>query len=251
MFRFRLLPIRSCQYTLRRHNLYNTNLSSSSSLSPPASPTSQFHTTPPTIPPDQQPKTMPDPETSEWETQPPYRSTGDNAQFTKRWTAHCHCGRVRYWASRAKPLAAKFCHCVDCQALHGAPFQWAAVFEKADLHFERGADGLAFYHAPDGSTAHKLPCKVSCAYCHSPIMDEGRRMALVFPGIIEFGDAEHKRWFDPQCHIFYSQRVVDMHDGKPKWSGLDKQSELIKEVERHDCKENTVTGQPTNENTDN
>lgn len=49
-----------------------------------------------------------------------------------------------------------------------------------------------------------------------------------------------------RCHIFYSQRVIDVHDGKPKWSGLNDKSELINEVERGDT--NTVLGEPTNEN---
>ncbi|KAI1658924.1 Mss4-like protein [Daldinia decipiens] len=134
----------------------------------------------------------------DWKSKPPYRTTPGNEHFDKKWTAHCHCGRVKYWLSRDKPLSVKFCHCVDCQALHGAPFQWAAIFEKQDLHFEKGAEGLAFYHSPDKSTVHRLPCKVSCAYCHSPIMDEGRNMVLLFPGIIKFSDAEHKKLFDPQ-----------------------------------------------------
>ncbi len=54
-----------------------------------------------------------------------------------------------------------------------------------------------------------------------------------------------------RCHIFYSQRVVDIHDGKPKWSKLDGKSELIKELGREDEKDNTVVGAPRNENTNN
>jgi hypothetical protein len=80
----------------------------------------------------------------------------------------------------------------------GAPFQWAAIFHKTDLHFEKGAEGLAFYNSGDKQTHHKLPCKVSCAYCHTPIMDEGRNMVLMFPGIIKVSDPEHKKFFDPQ-----------------------------------------------------
>ncbi|KAI1446922.1 Mss4-like protein [Annulohypoxylon stygium] len=187
----------------------------------------------------------------DWKSQPPYRTTPGNSHFPQTWTAHCHCGRIKYWLSRSAPLTSKFCHCIDCQSLHGAPFQWAAIFEKSDLHFERGVEGLAFYHSPDKSTEHKLPCKVSCAFCHSPIMDEGRRMVLMFPGIVEFGDAERKKLFDPQCHIFYSQRVVDIHDGKPKWSKLDGSSELMKEVDRLDSNSHTVLGEPRNEHIEN
>ncbi|KAI1084248.1 Mss4-like protein [Whalleya microplaca] len=192
---------------------------------------------------------MSPPENEEWKNKSPYRTSPANEQFTKRWTAHCHCGRIKYWLSREKPLASKFCHCIDCQALHGAPFQWAAIFEKGDLHFEKGCEGLAFYNSGDRQTHHRLPCKVSCAYCHSPIMDEGRRMVLMFPGIIKFRDAEDKKHFDPQCHIFYSQRVVDMHDGKPKWSRLDGQSELMKEIEREST-DHTVVGEARNEECD-
>ncbi|RYP76688.1 hypothetical protein DL771_001610 [Monosporascus sp. 5C6A] len=166
----------------------------------------------------------------DWKNHPPYRTARDNEEFEKKWTATCSCGRVKYWLSRDKPLMSKYCHCVDCQSLHGAPFQWAAIFHKEDLHFEKGAEGLAFYNSQDKQTHHKLPCKVSCAYCHTPIMDEGRNMVLMFPGIINYDNPEHKKWFDPQCHIFYSQRVVDIPDGKPKWSKLDGISQLVNDV---------------------
>jgi hypothetical protein len=31
------------------------------------------------------------------------------------------------------------------------------------------------------------------------------------------------------CHMFYTQRVVDLRDGKPKWSGLQDESDLIED----------------------
>lgn len=31
------------------------------------------------------------------------------------------------------------------------------------------------------------------------------------------------------CHIFYSRRVVDIPDGKPKWDELNDQSDLIED----------------------
>ncbi|KXJ93372.1 glutathione-dependent formaldehyde-activating, GFA [Microdochium bolleyi] len=173
----------------------------------------------------------PNKDNDDWKSKPPYRTTEKNEHFDKIWTAHCSCERVKYWLSREKPLASKYCHCRDCQSLHGAPFQWAAVFHKEDLHFEKGAEGLAFYNTADKQTHHKLPCKVSCAYCHTPIMDEGRKMVLMFPGIIKVEDPEHKKYFDPQCHIFYKQRIVDISDGKPKWTGLDEDSDLMEDVE--------------------
>jgi hypothetical protein len=132
-----------------------------------------------------------------WRTQPPYRSTDLNDNAQKIHEAECNCGRVRYWLSRRKPLAAKLCHCTDCQSLHGAPLQWAAVFHKVDLHFENGSKGLAFYNTGKKHTQRELPAKVSCAYCHAPIMDEGRNMVLIFPSIIKFESEKAKKDFDP------------------------------------------------------
>lgn len=60
-------------------------------------------------------------------------------------------------------------------------------------------------------------------------MDEGRNMILLFPTLIEGIDTEEGREaFKAQCHIFYSQRVVDLKgDGLKKFRGLDGQSPLV------------------------
>lgn len=50
-------------------------------------------------------------------------------------------------------------------------------------------------------------------------MDEGRNMVLIFPSLVHLKTKEAKEAFKPRCHIFYSQRVVDVPDGLPKWSG--------------------------------
>ncbi|ORY65152.1 Mss4-like protein [Pseudomassariella vexata] len=165
-----------------------------------------------------------------WKQQPPYRhSKEDAAKFDKKHEASCHCGRVKYWLSRDAPLVAKYCHCRGCQVLHGAPFQWAAIFHKEDMMFENGTDNLVFYQSGEQTLGHDLPCKVSCAYCRSPIFDEGRRMALLFPTLIKFANKAERDAFYPQCHIFYSQRVVDIPDGKPKWDGIDGEGSLLME----------------------
>lgn len=37
----------------------------------------------------------------------------------------------------------------------------------------------------EAKNEHKLPCKVLCSHCHSPIADEGRKMFLLFPETID------------------------------------------------------------------
>ena len=51
---------------------------------------------------------------------------------------------------------------------------------------------------------------------------------MAFPTLFDFGEAgEVPKAFQPTCHIFYGQRVVDMADGLPKWSGHKNASEQI------------------------
>lgn len=68
-------------------------------------------------------------------------------------------------------MADLYIHEYPCLA---APFQWAAIFHKTDINFSHGHHNLEWYDPTDKSIEHKLPCKVRCSYCHSPIMDEGR-----------------------------------------------------------------------------
>ncbi|KAK0123863.1 hypothetical protein ONS95_008856 [Cadophora gregata] len=148
-------------------------------------------------------------------------------EFKAIYEGGCHCGKVMYQLGRERPLASKFCHCSTCQRIHGAPFQHAAIFKKTDINFLKGHHDLQWYDSTEKTTRHKLPCKVSCAFCGSWIMDEGRRMILLFPGLIDFKDREERERFAPECHMFYENRVVDINDGLPKWSGMQNKSDLI------------------------
>jgi len=39
-----------------------------------------------------------------------------------------------------------------------------------------------------------------------------------------------------RCHMFYEQRVVDIPDGLPKWSGMSGKSDLIADSPEEDVK---------------
>jgi hypothetical protein len=79
-----------------------------------------------------------------------------------------------------------------------APFQWAAIFHKDDINFKHGHHNLEWYDPTTKSTEHQLPCKVRCSFCHSPIMDEGRNMILLFPSLIKFKSDQDKKNFAPR-----------------------------------------------------
>ncbi|CAG8961415.1 hypothetical protein HYFRA_00013363 [Hymenoscyphus fraxineus] len=189
-------------------------------------------------------------EKNEWKFRAPYKVHENNEGFKAYYQGGCHCGRVKYQLGREKPLRSKYCHCTTCQVLHGAPFQWAAIFHKEDINFTHGHHDLGWYESGEKTTRHKLPCKVSCAYCRAPIMDEGRNMILLFPSLIEFKGEREREMFGVDCHMFYEQRLLDIPDGLPKWSGMSEKSELIcdspaeaikkrkREVEEAEMKEN-------------
>ncbi|KAI4169551.1 MAG: hypothetical protein LQ343_005631 [Gyalolechia ehrenbergii] len=164
-----------------------------------------------------------------WKHRPPYRVHDKAEDFKVRYEGSCHCGKVKYQLSREKPLDAKYCHCTTCQKIHGAPFQWAAIFHKDDINFTHGHHDLGWYESSEKTCVHKLPCKVSCAYCRTPIMDEGRNMILLFPTLIDFKRPEDRKNFDISCHMFYPRRVLDIPDGKPKWTGINNESDLIED----------------------
>jgi len=148
-----------------------------------------------------------------------YASVAD-INFTAKYKASCFCNAVKY-ETQSDPVDAKICHCSGCQKLHGAPMQWAAIFHKRDIRITRGIENLHFYNSESQKHHRILPCKVSCSLCRSLIADEGRNMWLAFPSLFDFGETgalNVPEKFKPTCHIFYSARVIDIHDNLPKWS---------------------------------
>jgi hypothetical protein len=155
-----------------------------------------------------------------------YGSTADD-RFVAKHEARCHCGRVRYEVA-ADPVDVKVCHCRECQVLHGAPMQWAAIFHKRHVRFTAGVEHLRFYSSALKRHERVQPCKVSCGACGTPIADEGRNMWLAFPTLFDFGSPPTvPAAFEPTCHIFYGSHVVGVEDTAQKWSGHKEQSRLL------------------------
>jgi hypothetical protein len=157
---------------------------------------------------------------------PEYASIKD-VYFKVKYRASCYCNTVQYEVC-ADPVDAKICHCKTCQVLHGAPMQWAAIFNKYDVRITKGIGCLKFYNSERNIHERTLPCKVSCRLCGTPIADEGRRMWLAFPSLFDFGYPQKvPEAFLPTCHIFYGARVLDRRDDLPKWSGHKNHSERL------------------------
>ncbi|CDZ96974.1 Mss4-like [Phaffia rhodozyma] len=167
---------------------------------------------------------MPESE-KEWRNSAPYVIDEETGLKPKDFNVHrgtCFCNKVKWGFSIKDAL--------DSKQLHGAPYQWAAIFPKNKILFDKESiDYLQFYNSKTQENRHDMPCKVACSDCHSPIMDEGRNMCLVFPTLVEGirTDRETAKAFEVKCHIFYDRRVELVHDGKPKWAEAKEDSDLL------------------------
>ncbi|SPO37981.1 uncharacterized protein PSFLO_03458 [Pseudozyma flocculosa] len=157
---------------------------------------------------------------------PPYVWRSD--EFEVKYTAKCWCGKLEF-EYHGDPIDAKHCHCTQCQRLHGAPFQWAALFHKTSVRLAESCDPiyLDFFSTQEGHSDHSVPCKISCRNCRSPMADEGRNMVMAYPSSFRFKDGHVPSTFAPTAHIFYGERVMDVDDDVPKWSGHKESSELM------------------------
>eukprot|EP00434_Breviolum_minutum_P019958 symbB.v1.2.017607.t1/scaffold1376.1/size122662/7 len=113
---------------------------------------------------------------TDWQKLPPYG--GDSADFKVKYSAQCFCKRVRFDVS-VDPMTAKLCDCSVCQRLHGAPVQWAALFQKNQVRFETSSlSFLRWYHTAtdavcSNGTERLLPSKLQCTHCGTWVADEG------------------------------------------------------------------------------
>ena len=79
------------------------------------------------------------------------------------------------------------------------------------------------FHTPPTSKSRgflKLPLKVSCKKCHSPVANEGNNMFLVLPTLVEFeghGDGSLPDTFKPKFHQYYDTRIREIDDDLPKF----------------------------------
>ncbi|KAI0050462.1 hypothetical protein FA95DRAFT_1536246 [Auriscalpium vulgare] len=161
---------------------------------------------------------------------PPYFWNSEGDKFTPKYVSECWCGNVKFEV-HGDPLDAKHCHCKQCQGLHGAPFQWAVIFPKTSVRLVRNENNsLHFFSTEKRKSEHHVPVKVSCDTCRSPLFDEGRQTVLAYPSSFHFPQGKVPTDFQPTCHIFYAERVLEVPDGIPKWEGHKGASRLMQEL---------------------
>jgi hypothetical protein len=118
----------------------------------------------------------------------------------------CLCGAIQVRV-HGQPLAQFYCHCDDCQAVHGAAYVGIAVFPSQAVEVIKGT--------PTSWTYKSLP-RERCASCGTYLIARvpdaeltGVKANLLPPGM-----------FRPEFHIHCQHAVLPVVDGLPHYRAL-------------------------------
>jgi hypothetical protein len=103
-----------------------------------------------------------------------------------------------------------FCHCGDCRQWSGGPVTSYALWQSGDVKVTGGADKVASF-SKSGQAERR-----HCSACGGALMTAipAAGMTDVYPHLLKGFS------FQPQAHVWYSERVVEMDDALPKYRDM-------------------------------
>jgi hypothetical protein len=118
----------------------------------------------------------------------------------------CRCGAVCV-AVNGPPTAQFFCHCDDCQAVHGAAYVPVSIYPADSVRVTRGA--------PKCWTLRTTP-RATCPECGTRIFAEALAVGLraVTGSLLPAGT------FEPRFHMQCQHAVRPVLDGLPHFKGF-------------------------------
>jgi hypothetical protein len=117
----------------------------------------------------------------------------------------CPCNAVKLRIS-ADPIAHFWCHCADCQTVHGAAYVAEAVYP---------ADGVEVVQGDTTSFTLKTTPRLSCAKCATRLIIELDGIGMRSINGYLLGDA-----FKPSLHINCSEAIAPVRDGLPHYAAM-------------------------------
>jgi hypothetical protein len=104
-----------------------------------------------------------------------------------------------------EPVAQFYCHCDDCQVVHGAAYVPVAVYPSAAVKVSSGTPG---------TWQLRVTPRNSCPRCGSRLFAESHGMRIVSAYLLP---ADRRR---PGMHIHCRFAVAPVRDGLPHFAGL-------------------------------
>lgn len=126
-----------------------------------------------------------------------------------KYEGSCFCGAVTF-AVTGGPMLQGFCHCEDCRQWSGGPVTSYALWQSGDVAVTGGADKVVSYSK--SGQAERQHCSVCGGAVMTAIPAAG--MTDVYPHLLKGFS------FEPQAHVWYGVRVVEMDDGLPKFKDM-------------------------------
>jgi hypothetical protein len=127
----------------------------------------------------------------------------------KSYAGGCFCGAVKLTVS-GDPAGMGYCHCGDCRLWSAGPVNGFTLWPPEAVTVTAGEDNIETYNKTDNSF------RKWCKTCGGHLMTQHPGMGLidVYAAVIpEFP-------FAPGLHVFYSESVLPIKDGLPKFKDV-------------------------------
>lgn len=117
----------------------------------------------------------------------------------------CYCGAVTVTVS-GPPVVQGYCHCLSCRKWHSAPINaWSGW----------PANKVSVSGPITESDKDPGSGRISCSKCGGNVANRKptAKMMVIYPMTLANSGLD----FQPNMHIFYDERVMDVNDGLPKF----------------------------------
>ena len=128
------------------------------------------------------------------------------------YSGNCFCGEVKLTVSGA-PEAMGYCHCESCRHWSAGPVNAFTLWNPEALKVTAGEDQIGTYHLTENS--YRKWCK-SCGG-HLFTDHPGMKLVDVYAAILP------ELTFTPALHVNYTEAVLPMKDGLPKFRDFPKE----------------------------
>jgi hypothetical protein len=127
-------------------------------------------------------------------------------------TSSCFCGEVKFEVT-GEPVAMGYCHCSSCRHWSAGPVNAFTLWKPDALKVTQGTTSIGTYN--------KTPASLRkwCKKCGGHLFTDHPGFGLVdiYAALLP------KLRFEPGVHVNYAERVLHMHDGKPKLKDFPKE----------------------------
>ena len=125
------------------------------------------------------------------------------------YKGRCFCGTVQFEVD-GDPALQGYCHCNDCRQWSGAPVTSYALWQSGDVRITAGQSKVTTFSK--SGQAERQHCSACGGALMTVIPDAG--MTDVYPHLID------GLRFQPQAHVWYGVRGIDLNDGLPKFKDM-------------------------------